>query len=145
MLNLKQERLFVCTLIAVLLLVASAASVANARDVPPTSPPTPVEESPATADPPTLIMTLEGNVTAPTGQGDQPNLYQAQDGSSNVDNSTLVIAPYDNATGTEQDNLIAPHTSPSPDYSVLMAACLSLLVAAVAVSVLIFVRRRKTD
>ena len=144
MLNLVQKRRFVCTLMAVLLLSIATASVANARDVDVTSPPTPVEAGQATADTPNLIMTLDGNVTAPESQSDQPNLYQTQGSPPTVDdNSTLVIAPHNEGGDAEQNNLIATQTT--PDVSVLVAGCVSLLVAAAAVGVLLFSRRRKTD
>ena len=51
MLNQNQKRRFVCTLMAALLLFVAAASVANARNVDVTSPPTPVESSQAAAEP----------------------------------------------------------------------------------------------
>ena len=144
MLNLVQKRRFVCTLMAVLLLSIATASVANARDVDVTSPSTPVEAGQVIADTPNLIMTLEGNVTAPESQSDQPNLYQAQDSPPAVDdNSTLVIAPHNEGGDAEHNNLIATQTT--PDVSVLVAGCVSLLVAAAAVGVLLFSRRRKTD
>ncbi len=144
MLNPIQKRRFVCTLIAVFLLSLAAASVANARDVDVTTPPAPAEAGQAPADTPNLIMTLDGNVTAPESQSDQPNLYQAQDSPLVADeNSTLVIAPHEDTGSADQNNLIATKTS--PDISVLVAGCVSLAVAAAAVSVLLLVRRRKTD
>ena len=144
MLNLIKKRNFVCTLIAVLFVSIAAASMANARDVAVTSPPTPAEAGQATADTPNLIMTLDGNVTASENQGDKPNLYQTQDSPpAGDDNSTLVIAPHNEGGDAQQNNLIATQTV--PDVSVLIAGCVSLLVAAAAVCVLLFVRRRKTD
>ena len=144
MLNLIQKRSFVCTLMAVLFVPIVAASMANAHDVAVTSPLVPAEVGQATADTPNLIMTLDGNVTASESQGDQPNLYQAQDSPPAVDdNSTLVIAPHNEGGGADENNLIATQTAPG--ISVLVTGCVSLLVAAAAVGLLLFVRRRKTD
>jgi hypothetical protein len=144
MLNLKQKRNFVCTLIAALLLSVAAASVANARDVDVPIPPTVDESGQASADTPNLIMTLDGNATAPDSQSEEPNLYQAQDNSNPVDdNSTRVIDQEDAMSGSEENNLIATQTS--PDFSVLVAGCLSLLVAVAAVGTVTLVRKRRTD
>ena len=144
MLNQNQKRRFVCTLMAALLLFVAAASVANARNVDVTSPPTPVESSQAAADTPNLIITVDGNVTALDNQSDQPNLYQGRGNPPFVDNSSApFIAQNEIAEGAEQDNLIATQTS--PDFSVLIASCFSLLVAAAVVGALVFVRRRKAD
>ena len=113
MLNLIQKRRFVCTLIAVFFVSIVAVSMANARDVDVTSPPAPVEVGQAPADTPNLIMTLDGNVTVPESQSEEPNLYQAQDSPPVIDdNSTSVIAPNNNAGGTEENNLIATQTAP---------------------------------
>ncbi len=144
MLNLIQKRRIVCALIAVFFVSIAAASVANAREVDVTTPPAPADGGQAAEDIPNLIMTLDGNATAQEGQGDQPNLYQAQDDSGVVDdNSTLVIAPHDDTQGAEQNNLIATQTT--PDITMLVAGCVSLLIVAAAVGVLLFVRRRKKD
>lgn len=119
----------------------AAASMASARDVDVTSPPT--QDEGQAADTPNLIMTLDGNVTDQENGSDEPNLYQTQDSPLvDGDNSTLVIAPRD-AEGAEDNNLIATQTT--PDISVLVAGCLSLVVAAAAVSVLLLIRRRKTE
>ncbi len=143
MLNLIQKKHVVCLMMAVLFVSIAATSMANAREVDVTSPPTQVEDDRA-ADTPNLIMTLDGDVTEPENQGDEPNLYQTQDTPLvDDDNSTVVIAPHDEAGAAEEDNLIATQTS--PDLSVLIAGCASLLVAAAAVSVLMLVRRRKAE
>jgi ferredoxin len=96
-----------------------------------------------TYDAPNLIITLDGNVTAPESQNDQPNLYQTRDNPPvGDDNSTIVIAPYDNAGGSEQNSLIATQTT--SDISVIVAGCAGVIVAVAVVAVLLFVRRRKT-
>jgi hypothetical protein len=144
MLNPKQKKYFICTLMAALLLSVASTSMANARTENVTSPPTPAESGQAPADTPNLIMTLNSTATEPDNQGNQPNLHQAQDNPSVVDdNSTLVIAPYGNAGSAEQNSFTATQTP--PDFSVLIAGCASLLVAAFAVGMLMFVRRRKAD
>jgi hypothetical protein len=142
MLKLKQKGIFVCTLMAALLLLLVSASAASARDVDVTSPPALAESGQAPADTPNLIMTLDGNVTAPDNQSDQPNLYQAQDTPPTVDddNSTMVIAQNEDTGGAEQNNLIA--TQASHDLSVLIAGCASLLVAVAAVGAFALYRRR---
>jgi len=144
MLNLKQKRFFICTLMAAYLLSVAAVSAANARTVDVTSPPALDESGQTLADTPNLIMTWNGTATEPDNQGNQPNLYQAQDNPPVVDdNSTRVIAQNDNPSSDGQNNLIASQTS--PDFTVLIAGCLSLVIAAVAVGVMLFVRRRRAD
>jgi hypothetical protein len=145
MLNLKQKRWLICTLIAALLLSVGAASTANARDT--TSLPTPVESDQATSDTPVLIMTLDGNATAPDNDSDQPNLYQTQDTDTSAtveDNSTRVIAQDDSAGGADQI-LIAPKPETSPDFTVLVLGVVGVLIAAAAISATILMRRHKAD
>ena len=139
MLNLNQKRRIACTLIAVFFVSIASASMASARDVDVTSP---AEQGQAPIDAPNLIMTLDGNVTAPENESDQPNLYQTQDSPPAVDdNSTLVIAPRDEAGSAEETNLIATNTA--PDMSALIAGCTGLLAIAAAVAVLLLANRGK--
>ncbi len=139
MLNLNQKRRIAYTLIAIFFVSIASASMANARDVDVTSP---VEPGQAAADTPNLIMTLDGNVTAPKSESDQPNLYQTQDDPPAVDdNSTVVIAPYDEAGSAEENNLIATNTA--PDMSALIAGCAGVFAIAAAIAVLLLVHRSK--
>jgi hypothetical protein len=139
MLNLNQKRHIAYTLIAVFFVSIASASMASARDVDVTSPPEPGQ---ATAETPNLIMTLDGNMTGPENESDQPNLYQTQDSPPAVDdNSTVVIAPYHEAGSAQENNLIA--TSTAPDMSALIAGCACSFAIAAAVAVLLLVHRRK--
>jgi cobalamin biosynthesis Mg chelatase CobN len=143
MLNMKLKRPFVCITIVALLLSVATASVAYAREEDTSVPPAD-ENNQASEDIPNLIMTLDGNVTAPDDQSEEPNLYQAQDTPTEVDdNSTRVIAQDDTADGAEQNSLIATNTS--PDYTVPIVGLAGLLAAVAAIGALLIIRKRKTD
>ncbi len=134
----------VCILITSLAASAAIASCAQAQIVDPQSPPALNENGQFSPDTPTLIMTLDGNVTAPDDQGDQPNLYQAQDAPAAVDdNSTRVIAQDDTAGSAENNKLIATQTS--SDLTILVVGIAGLIAAAAVVIAFLFIRKRKAN
>jgi hypothetical protein len=144
MFNMKQKKIFVYAALLAILVSVTATSFAQARDVSP--PPaaddssTPKEDVPV--DTPVLIMTLDGNATVPESQDDQPNLYQTQDAPATVDdNSTRVIAQ-DDASGSQENVLIAPQAS--PDLTVPMVSLAGLAAVIAVVGAFLFVRTRKT-
>ena len=140
-----QKKHAICTLMAVLLLSIALASFANARaeDVP--SPLEADEDGLASADTPNLVMTLDDNVTASDGESDEPNLYQAQDEPSIVDdNSTLVIAQDDSEGGPQEENsLVAAQTS--PDFTVPIVGIAVLCAVAAVIVAFLFVRKRTAN
>ncbi len=141
MLKKKQKKCLFYGMLVALLVSVAATSSAYARDENVAPPPAADANGQPTADEPLLIMTLDGNVTVPESQSDQPNLYQAQDAPAGVDdNSTRVIAQ-DDAGNSQENVLIAPQ--PSPDYSVLMVGITGLFAVAIAVGAFLIVRKRK--
>ena len=141
MLYIKQKRCFVCALTFALLFSIAAVSLVQARTEDGSPPPAADENGQTTADTPVLIMTQDGNTTAPEDQTEQPNLYQAEDAPTAVDdNSTRVTDQND--TGGSQENLIATQTS--PDYTALIIGIAGLIVAVAALGAFLLVYRRKT-
>lgn len=141
MLSIKLKKSFVSILtVALLFSVASAASVqAQTEDT------TLVQEVDDNEQPkddtPMLIMTQDGNVTAPDDQNEEPNLYQSQDQENEVqDNSTRVIAEDDTQTNQE-GNLISTQTS--PDYVLLLLGSVGLIAALAGIVAFLLVQKRK--
>jgi hypothetical protein len=97
------------------------------------------ENEQPTAATPSLIMTLDGNATAPEDETEQPNLYQSEDSATTTDdNSTGVIAP--DAEGSQENSLISTQTS--SDYTVLIVGIAGLIAVTAAVGALVLVRKR---
>ena len=141
MLSIKLKKSFVSILtVALLFSVASAASVqAQTEDR------TLVQEVDDNEQPkddtPMLIMTQDGNVTAPDDQTEEPNLYQSQDQENEAqDNSTRVIAEDDTQTNQE-GNLISTQTS--PDYALLLLGSVGLIAALAGIVAFLLVQKRK--
>ncbi len=141
MLSIKLKKSFVSILtVALLFSVASAASVqAQTEDR------TLVQEVDDNEQPkddtPMLIMTQDGNVTAPDDQNEEPNLYQSQDQENEAqDNSTRVIAEDDTQTNQE-GNLISTQTS--PDYVLLLLGSVGLIAALAGIVAFLLVQKRK--
>ncbi len=141
MLSIKLKKSFVSILtVALLFSVASAASVqAQTEDR------TLVQEVDDNEQPkddtPMLIMTQDGNVTAPDDQTEEPNLYQSQDQENEAqDNSTRVIAEDDTQTNQE-GNLISTQTS--PDYVILLLGSVGLIAALAGIVAFLLVQKRK--
>lgn len=141
MLSIKLKKSFVSILtVALLFSVASAASVqAQTEDT------TLVQEVDDNEQPkddtPMLIMTQDGNVTAPDDQNEEPNLYQSQDQENEAqDNSTRVIAEDDTQTNQE-GNLISTQTS--PDYALLLLGSVGLIAALAGIVAFLLVQKRK--
>ncbi len=145
MLKMSQRKHAICTLMAVLLLSVALASFVNARAEDVSSPSAVNEDGQIAADTPNLVMTLDGNFTAPDSQSDQPNLYQTQDDSSAVDgNSTRVIAQDDSESSPQEENsLIAAQTS--PDFTVPIVGIATLSAVAAVIVALLFVRKRTAN
>jgi len=140
-LSIKLKKSFVSILtVALLFSVASAASVqAQTEDR------TLVQEVDDNEQPkddtPMLIMTQDGNVTAPDDQTEEPNLYQSQDQENEAqDNSTRVIAEDDTQTNQE-GNLISTQTS--PDYALLLLGSVGLIAALAGIVAFLLVQKRK--
>jgi hypothetical protein len=141
MLYIKQKRCFVCALTVALLFSIAAVSLVQARTEDESFPPAADENGQSTADTPVLIMTQDGNTTAPEDQTEQPNLYQTEDAPTAIDdNSTR--ATDQNDTGGNQENLVATQTS--SDYTVMIIGIAGLIVAVAALGAFLLAYRRKT-
>lgn len=141
MLSIKLKKCFVSILtVALLFSVASAASVqAQTEDT--TLMQEVDDDDQPKDDTPMLIMTQDGNVTAPDDQNEEPNLYQSQDQENEAqDNSTRVIAEDDTQTNQE-GNLISTQTS--PDYALLLLGSVGLIAALAGIVAFLLVQKRK--
>lgn len=141
MLSIKLKKSFVSILtVALLFSVASAASVqAQTEDT--TLMQEVDDDDQPKDDTPMLIMTQDGNVTAPDDQNEEPNLYQSQDQENEAqDNSTRVIAEDDTQTNQE-GNLISTQTS--PDYALLLLGSVGLIAALAGIVAFLLVQKRK--
>jgi hypothetical protein len=87
-------------------------------------------------------MTQDGNTTAPEDQTEQPNLYQAQDDPTAVDDNSTRVTDQDDTGGSQESNLIATQTS--PDYTALIIGITGLIAAVATVGAVQLVRRRNT-
>jgi len=140
-LSIKLKKSFVSILtVALLFSVASAASVqAQTEDT--TLMQEVDDDDQPKDDTPMLIMTQDGNVTAPDDQNEEPNLYQSQDQENEAqDNSTRVIAEDDTQTNQE-GNLISTQTS--PDYALLLLGSVGLIAALAGIVAFLLVQKRK--
>lgn len=141
MLSIKLKKSFVSILtVALLFSVASAASVqAQTEDT--TLMQEVDDDDQPKDDTPMLIMTQDGNVTAPDDQNEEPNLYQSQDQENEAqDNSTRVIAEDDTQT-SQEGNLISTQTS--PDYALLLLGSVGLIAALAGIVAFLLVQKRK--
>lgn len=141
MLSIKLKKSFVSILtVALLFSVASAASVqAQTEDT--TLMQEVDDDDQPKDDTPMLIMTQDGNVTAPDDQNEEPNLYQSQDQEKEAqDNSTRVIAEDDTQT-SQEGNLISTQTS--PDYALLLLGSVGLIAALAGIVAFLLVQKRK--
>ena len=135
----KQKRCLVCTLTVAFLFSIAAVSLVQAR-AEDESPSAVDENEQPTTNIPSLIMTLDGNATAPEDQSEQPNLYQSQDSPTAVnDNSTGLIAQ-DDTQGNQENSFISTQTS--PDYTVLAVGIAGLIAVTAVIGAVLFVRRR---
>ncbi len=141
MLNLK-ERHLVCTL-TLLILAISVASTVYARTVDAPTPPAADEKTEPSADTPVLIMTLDGNTTAPDDSTDQPNLYQAQDAPTAVDDNSTEVTTQEDPTGAADNTLYTAQAA--PDYTLAIVGCGGLLAVAGMLVAVVLVRKRKAD
>ncbi|MDT8781506.1 MAG: hypothetical protein IAX22_02510 [Candidatus Bathyarchaeota archaeon] len=141
MLSIKLKKSFVSILtVALLFSVASAASVQAQTEDTTLMQEVDDNEQPKD-DTPMLIMTQDGNVTAPDDQNEEPNLYQSQDQENEAqDNSTRVIAEDDTQTNQE-GNLISTQTS--PDYALLLLGSVGLIAALAGIVAFLLVQKRK--
>ena len=135
----KQKRCLVCTLTVAFLFSIAAVSLVQAR-AEDESPPAVDDNEQPTADTPSLIMTLDGNVTAPEGQSEQPNLYQSQDSPTAVDDNSTGVVAQDDTEGNQENSLISTQTS--PDYTFLIVSIAGLIALTAAIGAFLFVRRR---
>jgi len=142
LLRINQKRCFVCTLTFALLFSITAVSLVQARTED-ESPPLVVDENgQPTEDTPVLIMTQDGNTTAPEDQTEQPNLYQAQDDPTAIDDNSTRVADEDDTGSGQENSLIATQTS--PDYTTLIIGIAGLIVAVAAIGAFVLVHRRTT-
>lgn len=144
MLSIKLKKSFVSILtVALLFSVASAASVQAQTEDTTLMQEVDDNEQPKD-DTPMLIMTQDGNVTAPDDQNEEPNLYQSQDQENEAqDNSTRVIAEDDTQT-SQEGNLISTQTS--PDYALLLLGSVGLIAAlAGIVAFLLGTEKKKSE
>ncbi|MDI9578024.1 MAG: hypothetical protein QM398_07825 [Thermoproteota archaeon] len=141
MLSIKLKKSFVSILtVALLFSVASAASVQAQTEDTTLMQEVDDNEQPKD-DTPMLIMTQDGNVTAPDDQNEEPNLYQSQDQENEAqDNSTRVIAEDDTQT-SQEGNLISTQTS--PDYALLLLGSVGLIAALAGIVAFLLVQKRK--
>jgi hypothetical protein len=142
MLNIDKKKLLVCALMTLLLSFA-AASFAHAELESESTTSTTGDSMSESEDEPLLTMTEDGTVTDGNASGDDELLYQEQDSdvASQEGNEML-----DQAQGEEdrsaEDQLYTAQSS--SDYTVLIVGCVGLVsIAAVAVFVALFVRKRK--
>lgn len=142
MLYIKQKRCFVCALTVALLFSIATVSLVQARTEDEPSPLAADENGQPTADTPVLIMTQDGNTTAPEDQTEQPNLYQAEEAPTAVDDNSTRVTDQDDAEGSQESNLIATQTS--SDYTVGIIGIAGLIVAVAALGAFLLVYRRKT-
>jgi len=140
-LSIKLKKSFVSILtVALLFSVASAASVQAQTEDTTLMQEVDDNEQPKD-DTPMLIMTQDGNVTAPDDQNEEPNLYQSQDQENEAqDNSTRVIAEDDTQT-SQEGNLISTQTS--PDYALLLLGSVGLIAALAGIVAFLLVQKRK--
>ena len=140
MLSNKQKRCFIYTLTVALLFSIAAVSLVQARTED-ESPPLAIDENgQPTADTPVLIMTQDSNATAPEDQAEQPNLYQAQDDPTAIDDNSTRVTDQDDTGGSQESNLIATQTS--PDYTALIIGITGLIAAVATVGAFQLVRRK---
>jgi type II secretory pathway pseudopilin PulG len=135
----KQKRCLACTLTVAFLLSIAAVQLVQARTED-ELPPAVVENEQPTADTPTLIMTLDGNATAPEDQSEQPNLYQSQDSPTAVDDNSTGLIDQDDTQGNQENSLISTQTS--PDYTILIVGIAGLIAVTAAIGAFLFVRRQ---
>ena len=138
-LNNKQKRCLACTLTVALLLSIAAVQLVQARtkaELPPAAD----ENEQSTADIPNLIMTLDGNTTAPEDQAEEPNLYQSQDSPTAVDDNSTGLIAQDDTQDNQENSLISTQTS--PDYTFLIVGIAGLIALTAAIGAFLFVRRR---
>jgi hypothetical protein len=140
LLNIKQKKCFICALTVALLSSIAAVSLVQARTEDAPSPPAVEENGQPTADTPVLIMTQDGNATAPEDQTEQPNLYQAQDPPTAVDDNSTGVIAQDDTGGNQEDSLIATQTS--SDYTVLIVGSAGLIAVLAAIGAFLLARRR---
>ncbi|HEX9261726.1 MAG TPA: hypothetical protein VF893_04285 [Candidatus Bathyarchaeia archaeon] len=138
----KQKRCFVCTLTVALLFSIATMSLVQARTEDVSPPPAVDESGQPTADIPVLIMTQDGNATAPEEQAEQPNLYQAQDPPTAVDDNSTGVMPQDDTESSQENSLIA--TQSTPDSTVPIVGIAGVIAVVAAVSAFLFVRKRNT-
>jgi hypothetical protein len=139
MLSNKQKRCLACTLMVAFLFSIAAVSLVQAR-AEDESPPAVDENEQPTADTPALIMTLDGNATAPEDQSEQPNLYQSQDSPTAVDDNSTGLIAQDDTQGNQEKSLISTKTS--PDYTFLIVGIAGLVAVAATIGAFLLVRRR---
>jgi len=145
MLKMNVKKYSVCALLAVLLFSVAASSSVHARGEDVLSPAASDENEKPSSDTQNLIMTLDGDVTAPDNLSDEPNLYQTQDDSSAVDdNSTLVIAQ-DDAEGSQQEDNSLISAQSAPDLAVPIVGIAAFLAAAAVTIGVMLIRKRKAD
>ena len=142
MLSVKQKRCFVCALTFALLSSVAAVSLVQARIEDAPLPPAVDESGQPTADTPVLIMTQDGNATATEDPTEQPNLYQAKDPPTAVDDNSTGVIAQDDTERNQEDSLIAVQTS--PDYTVVIIGSAGLIAVIVAIAAFLLVRRRNS-
>jgi hypothetical protein len=142
MMSNKQKRCFICTLTVALLFSIATVSLVQARTEDESPPPAVDENGQPTADTPVLIMTQDGNTTAPEDQTEQPNLYQAQDAPTAVDDNSTRVTDQDDTGDSQENSLIATQTS--PDYTALIIGIAGLIVAVAAIGAFVLVHKRNT-
>jgi hypothetical protein len=86
-------------------------------------------------------MTLDGNVTTPEKQNEEPYLYQTQDNSTAADQNSTRSPTQIDAANEQGEPLIAMQEKPVS--TALIFGIAGIVAAAVCVSTLLMLKRRK--